>query len=494
MQHPKKTIDARLRAAADLALEAVRGITNPLAADVGCDHGYLTAYLLRQRMDIHVVASDISAPSLRKAELLLNPEIYGGRVCFRVADGLASLKPEETPDVIIMAGMGGQLILNMLRAGQERIGGASLVLQANLDIPQLRSGLAEMGYVVRQERYAEAGGRQYAVLLASAGETQKLTEKESLLGNSTEENSAGRMRYLETQRAQRIGEMRKASEKKTEKGLQKMEEAARQAAWIAEELGMKACTVQDVWELVNRIAPFETAEPWDNVGLLLGSKTAPVQRVLVALDVTAGVVEEARKLGCQLILTHHPFMFHAVKRMTDDDREGALMLAMAKVGLSHIAAHTNLDKAPGGVNDTLLAVVGCTDVQGSAFVRVGTLPEGLTFGELSRRVAEALHAQVRTYGAPDSPVHSLGCCSGSGAEEYHAAMEMGADCFLTGEVRHNVALDAVHDGCPIIEAGHYETERPVCDRLTDTLQKTSDELKYNLTFFSSSVDPFGRGV
>ena len=490
MQHPKKGIDARLRAAADLALSAVRDTASPLVLDLGCDHGYLSFYLLRQRQDLRVIASDISAASLRKARMLMDSGLYGERIGFREADGLNALLPGEQPDCIVAAGMGGRLILRILERDRARIGPAALILQANTDLPLLRGGLAEMGYSITAERFAEAGGRVYAILLAQAAEPRKLSPREAFLGTGAMD--PGRRMYLLSLFREKGAEMQKAGKKRTQKGISDMEEAAKQRLWIAEEMGMKTCRVSDVMQLVDQLAPFDTAEEWDNAGLLLGRRDAEARRVLVALDVTRDVVAEAEALGCQVILTHHPFWFRPVQRITGDTREGELALQMAERHMAHIAAHTNLDRAAGGVNDALMAAVGGRNVRGEGFLRVCDLPEAVPFGALCARVAQALSAGVRAYGDPEKTVRTLGCCSGSGAEEYRAAMALGADCFLTGEVRHNLALDAMHDGCPLIEAGHYETERVVCPALADALQKTADALQYDLTFFCSDADPFGR--
>ena len=494
MQHPKKGIDQRLRAAADLVLRALADKEAPLVADVGCDHGYLTAYLLRQRMDLTVIASDISGPSLAKARMLLDPGIYGNRVKFREADGLDALEETEKPDCIVMAGMGGRLILEMLTRRRERIGEALLVLQANTDIPLLRSGLSELGIRTREEAYAEVKGRQYVILLCEKGERQALSEGEALLGAPAAEGALeGRRRYLLSLLQKKREERRLSSAGHSAKSLQKAAECEAQIRMIAEELGMKACTVGDIREMVGRIAPYETAEEWDNVGLLVGRSGAPVHAVLIALDLTSAVIREAGELGCEAVITHHPLMFHAVRNITDDCREGELILSLAEQGMAHIAAHTNLDKAPGGVNDALMAAAGVRNVRGEGLLRVGDLEREMSFGEFSERIKTALDAQIRTYGSPGQTVHVLGCCSGAGGSDYREAMKLGADCFLTGEVRQHEALDAVHDGCPVIEAGHYETERPVCAALCDALQKEADTLQYNVTFFCSGVDPFERG-
>ena len=320
MQHPKKGIDQRLRAAADLVLRTLADKEAPLVADVGCDHGYLTAYLLRQRPDLSVIASDISGPSLAKARLLLDPGIYGSRVKFREADGLSALEDGEKPDCVVMAGMGGRLILDMLQKGRQKLGGALLVLQANTDVPLLRSGLSGMGLQIREEAYAEVKGRQYVIFLCEEGERRELSAEESLLGAQQEAGmSEGRRRYLTGLLAKRRQEQRLACVKRTPKSLEKTAEIAAEIEMISEELGMKDCTVSDIRELVGRLAPYETAEEWDNVGLLVGRRMAPVRAALIALDLTPEVIREAKELGCAAIITHHPLMFRGTKRILEED-------------------------------------------------------------------------------------------------------------------------------------------------------------------------------
>lgn len=496
MQHPKKTIDARLRAAADLALEAIETLRSPFVADVGCDHGYLTAYLLRQRDDLRMVASDISKASLAKARMLLDPGLYGRRVRFEEADGLDALHEGENPDCIVMAGMGGRLILEVLTKGREKIGSAKLVLQANVDIPLLRQELAKMGIDIIKERYAEANGRQYAVLLAQAVSDRPidLADKDTAIGRSGDGPlSAERKDYLRTQREMNLRKMCLAARKGTAGGLEKMRKYQQEADWMAEETEMKECSVQALTEMVGQIAPYELAEEWDNVGLLVGDAKKHIKKVLVALDLTLPVLEEARMLGCEAIVTHHPLMLQPVQRIVSESREGALILKLAQYGMAHIAAHTNLDKAPGGVNDALLQTIGCKEVRGEGAVRVGMLPGEMSVERVTQMADEALHSRTRAYGDKTKQVHVLGCCSGAGSGEFREAMALGADCFITGEVKHHIALDAMFADCPMIEAGHYETEVPVCSVLQGALQKLADTLEYNLTVFCSNINPFERG-
>ena len=482
-------LDERLMAAADFVLEEAKDKAQLRLADVGCDHGYLTAYLLERCGELCVLACDVSAPSLQKAKDYMRAKRYADRVRFAVGDGLSVLDGEM--DAIVIAGMGGQLILRIVHEGMAKIGGAALILQANTDLPLLRSGLAQIGFAVEREAYTEAAGRHYVTLLARKAEPHALSAREALLGAAARGvMNDGQRAYFTWQRGVRVREMQQTAAICTAKV--RMAHNSEELDYISEALNMNACTVKDIARMVGEIAPYEMAEAWDNVGLLVGRANGEVTRVLVALDLTHAVIDEAKALGAQLIVTHHPVMFAPRKRLTDEDYEGELLLSLAENRMALIAAHTNLDAAPGGVNDTLMALMGAKNVTGEGCFRVGDLAEGTTLGMLCARAASKLHTAVRAYGAEDTVVTKLGCCSGAGSSEMGEAIALGADCFITGEVKHHHALEAMARGVCLIEAGHYETENPVCEVIAGALQKAADAVQYNVTVFCSKANPFGR--
>ena len=484
-------LDERLSAIAALASQAVEGKEKARFADIGCDHGYLTAHMLQKHAHLYAIASDVSAPSLEKAKKLLTQKALSGRAMLAVADGLAAI--DRPVDAIAIAGMGTQTILKIVRDGRERIANAALIVQSNVDLPVLRSGLAELGFRVEREVYTKAAGRYYVTMLAKADAAHTLDERSALLGTATDgaQDEVQRGYYL-WQRGVRVREMGTTAIASGEQAKARHEKNSCELTMISEVLNMNTCSVSALEALVGGIAPFELAEEWDNVGLIVGRKGAQVTRVLVALDLTQAVIDEALALGAQAIVTHHPIMFSARKRVTDGDREGSLMLSLIENGIAHIAAHTNLDAAQGGVNDVLMSKLGATEVTGEGFVRIGRIEGSLTLDELAARAERSLRTRVRVYGAGDQRVSCLGCCSGAGSSEIAEAVAMGADCFITGEVKHNLALDAMDLGCCVIEAGHFETENPVCEVLAGALQNAADELKYNVTVFCSKVHPFGR--
>ena len=247
-------------------------------------------------------------------------------------------------------------------------------------------------------------------------------------------------------------------------------------------------TVSDVLDIMNEIAPPELAADWDNPGLLVGRADSEVVSMLLCVDATAEVVSEARQLGAQLIISHHPLMFHAIKHVRDDEPEGHVICELIRSGLSLIAAHTNLDAAQGGVNDALAHALGLKDVEApEPFLRVGAL-EGSLFN-IARMVRHKLDTHALLYGPDDAQVHRAALCSGAGGSEIMAAYKSGAQLFITGEMKHNELILARQLGLCVICAGHFETERVVLSHLTEGLQTRFSALQYKSNVFISRTNP-----
>ena len=246
-------------------------------------------------------------------------------------------------------------------------------------------------------------------------------------------------------------------------------------------------TVRNMLDFINQIAPFDTQEPFDNSGLLVGSPDQEIHGILFALDVTQRVLDEAVKKGANLIVTHHPLFFDGRKRMTDEDYEGRLLIRLIRENISLIACHTNLDKAAGGMNDTLAAVCALQDIRGEGFVRVGRLPEPMAASELKRYLEAALSTDVRLMGDGNKKVAWIGICTGAGGDEWQKAVLLGAEAFLSGEIKHHYALAMADAAIPAFECGHFATEEPGIFALADALQSAADQLQYKVDIFKSRV-------
>ncbi len=246
-------------------------------------------------------------------------------------------------------------------------------------------------------------------------------------------------------------------------------------------------TVQDVYDLINERAPFETQEPYDNSGLLVGHPETEVTGIVAALDVTPHVIAVAKEKGANLLVTHHPLMFSARKQLVETDYEAELLCTMIRHGMALISAHTCLDLAPGGTNDALASAIGLTDVVGEGFVRVGSLPREMDAAELAAHIQRSLGDVVRWNGNPHARICRVGLCSGSGSDEWPAAKAMGAQAFLTGEVRYKQALAAAGNDMVMLEAGHRATETPGIFALADALQNCRNVVQCKMCVYK--VEP-----
>lgn len=235
-------------------------------------------------------------------------------------------------------------------------------------------------------------------------------------------------------------------------------------------------TVGDILSYLETLAPRSMKMDWDNVGLLCGGKNRPVTKVLVALDPFEGVCKEAAQWGAELILTHHPLIFCPLKSVTDETSIGRAVQLLCSAGISAINAHTNLDCAPGGVNDCLAQTLGLSDVQVIAPAGVDELgrPWGLLrqgaveiqpLSDFLPHVKEALHCDGLRYVNGGKPVHRVAVGGGACASELMDAVHAGCDTFVTADVKYNQFWDAHDLGLNLIDAGHFATENPVVSLL-----------------------------
>ena len=244
-------------------------------------------------------------------------------------------------------------------------------------------------------------------------------------------------------------------------------------------------TAGNVYKAIDALAPFGGCMEWDNVGLLVDAGT-PVSRVLTTLDITPAVVREAVENDCQLIVSHHPVIFHPIKSLHADDVPALLM----KNGISAICMHTNLDAAPGGVNDTLCDILGIASEERESFAegcgRIGkTMPT--TVEALAKFCADTLHSGVK-YVNGQKPVTCLAEVSGGGGSYLQEAIDLGVDCLVTGEAAHHIALLAKEKGVGLVVAGHWGTEHAVADVLAAHIAKQFPQL--TVAHAEADKDPY----
>lgn len=219
--------------------------------------------------------------------------------------------------------------------------------------------------------------------------------------------------------------------------------------------------VQQILDWLNSIAPFDSAESFDNVGLLMGDRNADVHAVVFGMDITASLVDLAIERGAELIITHHPFIFHALKRIDYTGPQGRALCRLAEKQISVIAAHTNWDKAPGGICDSLAAELDLSDiVSADDYVRVGNLPSPMSADQLAAFIQNRLFMKPRCYADAKAVITRVGVSGGAYGEGYEAALAAGAQAYIVGEIAHHEIIDACARGMTVYDAGHYSTEMP----------------------------------
>ncbi len=237
----------------------------------------------------------------------------------------------------------------------------------------------------------------------------------------------------------------------------------------------------DIIEKLEAVSPTKYAEEWDNVGLLAGRRTKRVEHILLALDATDEVVEEAIEKGVDMIVTHHPLIFKPLKRITTDDFLGKRLVTMLQKDICYYAMHTNFDVKGMAdaaalklkLTDTKALMVADVSEDGSDGIgRIGTLQQKLTLEQCAKYVKEAFHIEyVNVYGDLDTMVEHVAICPGSGKSAVKDALAKGADVLVTGDVDHHMGIDLKAQGVCVIDAGHYGIEKLFVPYMKAYLQK-----------------------
>ncbi len=225
----------------------------------------------------------------------------------------------------------------------------------------------------------------------------------------------------------------------------------------------------EIYDFINGIAPFDTAMGFDNAGLLIGGADKTADRVLLALDVTPAVISEAEKLGAGIIVTHHPVIFDPLKRL---DCRGVPYLA-ARADITVISAHTNLDTARGGVNDTLAELIGveAKELFDEDCALLGELAEELSCTELAAEIKSRLGLGGLRYTDCGRKIKRVLVSCGAGGSNISLARRTGADALITGEIKHNYIIEANSCGTAVFDLGHYGSEKHIVPKLKGLLEE-----------------------
>ena len=257
-------------------------------------------------------------------------------------------------------------------------------------------------------------------------------------------------------------------------------------------------TVADILMYIESIAPPYMKYGWDNVGLLCGRRAREVKKILVALDPFRNVIDEAIGMGADLIVTHHPLIFgEEIKAVNEETETGRCLLTLMEHGIAAINAHTNLDVAPGGINDVLAQTLGLAQIEVLSPDGTDTMgrPYGLLHGgqvpeqpleQFLATVKEKLGCEGLRYVNCGKPVHRVAVGGGSCGGAYAEALAHGYDTLVTADVKYNQFRSAYEAGINLIDAGHFHTENPTMPILAEKIRPAFPETE--VVFCESHTD------
>lgn len=235
-------------------------------------------------------------------------------------------------------------------------------------------------------------------------------------------------------------------------------------------------------EIINKIEtefPVDTAYEWDNPGLLAGDATSEINTVLISLDITESVVDEAIKAGAELILSHHPIFFGGTKKITSDNPDGRAVLKAIRAGINIYAAHTNCDVGKNGINAKLAKIFQLTDIEyleENGLGRIGNLKHEIPFYEFAETVKKSLNTPHVRVSGKNFGVKRIAIGSGACSDSIPTAISKGADVMITADMKYHEMINMTASGINLIDAGHYPTEIIVTDIFSDILSDSNLKL------------------
>lgn len=477
-------LDNRLKKIAEL----VSG--EGIAVDVGTDHAYLAAELVMSGKCSKVIASDVKEGPLEAARNTV--EKYGVKdsVELVLSDGLDNVDLNGVSDIII-AGMGGETIAEIIgNSTADKPENVRFILQPMTKVELLRKKLYEYQYEITGEYAVEDKDKIYVIITAErSADWKQLTESDALYGFFDDNDEMGKKyRSREKARLEKISaSLKNAGDKNGSQHYAALAQKMEGGADITE--------ISDIYSFLNSLYPFGLQEKWDNSGLLVENYDMKCSKVMLSLDITNKVIDESFEKGAELVISHHPVIFEPRKRITRNDP----VFRLIEREIAAICMHTNLDIAQGGTNGVILSklsekfgTVGDPEHfeelgGGNGLGWIITLEEAVLPKQLAEICREIFGCEYVRMSKRAHSISRIAFCSGSGGSMLGEALEKGCDALITGDVKHDVWIDANNSNIAVLDCGHFHTENIVLWELRRVLEEKFPQLDIEIA--AASVDP-----
>jgi dinuclear metal center YbgI/SA1388 family protein len=258
--------------------------------------------------------------------------------------------------------------------------------------------------------------------------------------------------------------------------------------------------IKDILAALNKLAPFDLAEKWDNVGLLVGNPESSTTKILIGLDPTLSIIEEAIQRGANTVITHHPVIFHPLPAIATNTPSGKLLEMTLNHKINIIACHTNFDSAADGVNDALAKVLGldeCTPLSPNnsekhpktGLGRLCSYSRGISKDDFTKRLFKALELPaLQVAGSMPETIYKVALLGGSGSDFAELALNAGADVYLSAEIKHATARWAEEAGLCVVDGTHYATEKPAIQHISSQLKTLAEEKGWTMEIMESETE------
>lgn len=266
--------------------------------------------------------------------------------------------------------------------------------------------------------------------------------------------------------------------------------------------------VKHIKNIMEEYAPLHLKESYDNVGLMIGDLESEVTSILVALDCTLDVIEEAKEKNCNFILTHHPILFIKPTSITTETLLGKKIIEIIKNDINVYSSHTNLDIVSGGLNDILMDILSLKTVEvlepsynfknpdkDCGIGRLAILDNPITLESFCNKVKKVLEVDnLRCNISKDMLINKIAVINGSGEDYFEIAKSKGADCILTGDTSYHYVSDYSEENIAIIDAGHFATEWPAMKFFANKLKQKINEFGFDNDVIISerTIDPYKK--
>ncbi len=449
-------LDKRLRLCADM-------VKGNFVCDVGTDHAYLVSELLTSGKCSAAIAADINEKPLKAAERTLIDAGVSDKAQLILSDGLKNIPLKNITDIVI-AGMGGELISKIL-SECDGLDGKNLILQPMTRPEKLIKFLYKNGFEIISQKAIRDGKFYYTAINAvkTNAPPASISPIFEYIGKlDLKESASAEFVLSKADTILNSGRALRDSGNSSE-AVKKISLANK---IILETGGKTMYTVKDILAFMDVIAPMKNLHKGDNSGLIVGDGNSPVTKILFSLDITCEAVREAAEIGAEVIISHHPVIYHPLYNLNEKD---PACLAL-KNNISCICFHSPLDMADGGINDIIFDMLE-PDLKLKKISWFEPIhPDGRGYGficsaknelmpdELAKLLKKIFKCTVLRFTNSGKPIKKLAFCSGGGGSDLPLAIENNADAYITGDVKHDTWITARNNGIALYDCGHFHTE------------------------------------